>query len=591
MASPAIAYELFQQLFEFSPDAVFVTDESGRITLVNVEAGRMFGYGADELIGETIETLVPERFRGAHPKHRSDYFSQPRLRPMGAGIELFGLRRDGSEFPVDIMLSPVRLEGRECVLAVARDASRRREAERALRRSEERLRALFEYSPDAIVVTDREGRIAEVSEQLKKMFGYDREELAGQPIEILIPERFRNSHTKHRAAYSAAPRVRTMGAGLDLYGRRKDGSEFPIDILLGPVKDPDGQLVLAVVHDLSQKRKDEEALRRSEEEKRYLEEELSLTHQFEEIIGESRGLKQVLRQVEDVAPTDATVLILGETGTGKELIARAIHALSPRRNRPFVRLNCSAIPSGLLESELFGHEKGAFTGAISQKLGRLELAHEGTFFLDEVGDLPAELQPKILRALQEKEFERVGGTRTISSNVRLVAATNRDLAKMVADGQFRSDLYYRLRVFPISVPPLRMRREDIPILARYFVTQHASRMGRHIETIPPETIKALENWYWPGNIRELENFIERSVILTQGPVLRAPLAELKEVEKQAEAAASNLEAAEREHVLRVLRECKGRIGGAGGAAERLGLKRTTLNSIIKKLDIKRRDYI
>jgi len=591
MVSPAIAYELFQQLFEFLPDAVFVSDESGRITLTNAEAVRMFGYGPEELIGQPIEMLVPERFRDVHPKHRGDYSSQPRVRPMGAGLELFGRRKDGSEFPVDIMLSPVQLEGRVFVLAVARDASRRREADRALRRSEERLRALFEYSPDAIVVTDRSGKIAEVSAQLKKMFGYERAELVGRPVEVLVPERFRGPHVMHRAEYSAAPRVRAMGAGLELYGRRKDGSEFPIDILLGPVDDPDGRLVLAVVRDLSQKKRDEEALRRSEEEKRYLEEELGLTHQFEEIIGESRGLKQVLRQVEDVAPTDATVLILGETGTGKELIARAIHSLSPRRDRAFVRLNCSAIPSGLLESELFGHEKGAFTGAIAQKLGRLELAHEGTFFLDEVGDLPAELQPKILRALQEKEFERVGGTRTISANVRLVAATNRDLAKMVADGRFRSDLYYRLRVFPISVPPLRKRREDIAILARYFVTNHASRMGRHIESIPPETMKALENWHWPGNIRELENFIERSVILTQGPVLRAPLAELQEVEREAESGASNLEAAEREHILRVLRECKGRIGGAGGAAERLGLKRTTLNSIIKKLGITRRDYI
>ena len=262
-----------------------------------------------------------------------------------------------------------------------------------------------------------------------------------------------------------------------------------------------------------------------------------------------------------MAPTDATVLILGETGTGKELIARAIHNLSPRKDHAFVKLNCSAIPSGLLESELFGHEKGAFTGAIAQKIGRLELAHQGTFFLDEVGDLPLELQPKILRALQEKEFERVGGTRTIPVNVRLVAATNRDLAKMVKLGQFRSDLYYRLHVFPISIPPLRERRDDIPLLVRYFLSSHSKRMGRRIETIPPETLKKLANWRWPGNIRELENFIERSVILTQGTVLRAPLAELEAVEESTSSASSNLEVKEREHILRVLRECKGMIGG------------------------------
>jgi formate hydrogenlyase transcriptional activator len=260
-------------------------------------------------------------------------------------------------------------------------------------------------------------------------------------------------------------------------------------------------------------------------EKRYLEEEL-LT-KFKEIIGESTELKGVLKQVETVAATDVTVLLLGETGTGKDLIARAIHQLSSRRERTFVKLNCAAIPAGLLESELFGHEKGASTGAISQKIGRLELAHKGTLFLDEVGDLPLELQPKLLRAFQEKEFERLGGTRTILIDARLIAATNRDLGEMVANGQFRSDLYYRLRVFPISIPPLRERRKDIPLLVRYFVTRYARQMGRRIETIPSDVMQALTRWDWPGNIRELEHFIERAVILSKGPVLRAPVAELQ----------------------------------------------------------------
>jgi formate hydrogenlyase transcriptional activator len=450
---------------------------------------------------------------------------------------------------------------------------------------------LFEFSPDAIVVSDHEGKISEVNGQVERFFGYARSELLGQPIEILIPERFRQVHPGHRSDYGSQPRVRPMGAGLGLYGRRKDGSEFPVDIMLGPVEATEGRVVLSVIRDLTEKKEAEEALRRSEQEKRYLEEELVTTHQFDEIVGESSSLKRVLKQVEDVAATDATVLILGETGTGKELIARAIHKLSPRRDRAFVRLNCSAIPSGLLESELFGHEKGAFTGAIAQKIGRLELAHQGTFFLDEVGDLPLELQPKILRALQEKEFERVGGTRTIPVNVRLVAATNRDLTKMVNAGQFRSDLYYRLRVFPITIPPLRERCDDIPLLVRYFLASHSKRMGRRIETIPTGTMQTLVKWHWPGNVRELENFIERSVILSPGPVLRAPLAELEAVEESTGQRDANLEAAEREHILRVLRECKGMIGGANGAAERLGLKRTTLNSKLRKLGIKRRDYI
>src|SRR5580704_11708178 len=263
------------------------------------------------------------------------------------------------------------------------------------------------------------------------------------------------------------------------------------------------------------------------QEKLYLEEEIRSEMNFENIIGNSSALKHVLELVETVAPSDSTVLLLGETGTGKELIARAIHDRSRRKDRTFVKLNCAAIPTGLLESELFGHEKGAFTGAIAQKIGRMELAHKGTLFLDEIGDLPLEVQPKLLRALQEKEFERLGSTRTIPVDIRLVAATNRNLEKMMADREFRSDLYYRLRVFPIFILPLRERREDIPLLARYFVTKHALRMDRRIESIPSDVIKALTKWDWPGNIRELENFIERCVILTNGPALRAPLSELQ----------------------------------------------------------------
>jgi len=450
---------------------------------------------------------------------------------------------------------------------------------------------LFEFSPDAVVVLDQTGSIVRANAQTEQMFGYARQEMIGQSIEILMPERFRSIHPQHRADYNVQPHRRPMGAGLDLFGKRKDGSEFPVDIMLGPVETENGPLVLSIIRDLSQKKEAEEALRRSEEEKRYLEEELITTHHFEEIIGKSSGLRRVLKHVETVAPTDATVLILGETGTGKELIARAIHNLSPRRDRAFVKLNCSAIPAGLLESELFGHEKGAFTGAIAQKIGRLELAHLGTLFLDEIGDLPLELQPKILRALQEKEFERLGSTRTIPVNVRLVAATNRDLGKMVEQREFRSDLYYRLRVFPVEVPPLRERLEDIPLLVKYFVNQHARRMNRNIQTIPPETMQALTHWRWPGNVRELENFMERAVILSPGPVLRAPLAELALSPEPDNGPTANLHDAERNHILRVLREAKGMISGRGGAAERLGLKRTTLNSKLKKLGIKRSDYI
>ncbi len=322
-------------------------------------------------------------------------------------------------------------------------------------------------------------------------------------------------------------------------------------------------------------------------EKLYLEDEIRTEYNFEEIIGESPALKRILNQVETVAPTDSTVLILGETGTGKELIARAIHNLSGRHERTFVKMNCAAIPTGLLESELFGHERGAFTGAIAQKIGRFELAHQGTLFLDEVGDIPLEMQAKLLRVLQEGEFERLGSPRTLRVNVRVVAATNRDLARLVADKAFRSDLYYRLNVFPITAPPLRERAEDIPLLVRYFAQRYARRMRKRIETVPTETLTTLCHYRWPGNIRELENLIERSVILSQGPDLRVPLGELKAQATAASEGAVTLEAAEREHILRVLREANGVIGGPAGAAARLGMKRTTLQSRMKKLGISR----
>jgi formate hydrogenlyase transcriptional activator len=305
---------------------------------------------------------------------------------------------------------------------------------------------------------------------------------------------------------------------------------------------------------------------------------------FEGIVGQSSALRHVLDLVETVAPSDSTVLLLGETGTGKELIARAIHERSRRKDRTFVKLNCAAIPTGLLESELFGHERGAFTGAISQKVGRLELADQGSLFLDEVGDIPIEIQPKLLRALQEREFERLGSTRTKKVDIRLVAATNRDLEKMIENREFRSDLYYRLNVFPIRIPPLRERPEDIPLLVRYFTQKYGRRMEKKIESIPAAAMKKLSSWHWPGNIRELENFVERSVILTHGTALQAPISELGSNGSTTPVTGTR-EANERDEIVRILKITKGRVAGADGAATRMGLKRTTLISRMKKLGI------
>jgi len=308
---------------------------------------------------------------------------------------------------------------------------------------------------------------------------------------------------------------------------------------------------------------------------------------FEQLVGNSPALESVLEQVERVAPTDSTVLLQGETGTGKELIARAIHNISSRCGRPYIKLNCAAIPFDLLESELFGHEKGAFTGAIAQKIGRFELADKGTLFLDEVGDIPLALQPKLLRVLQEQEFERLGSTRTHQVDVRLVAATNRDLAGMVKQGKFRSDLYYRLNVFPIALPPLRARREDIPGLVAHFVEIFGRRMGKQIENIPPETMSTFSSYEWPGNIRELQNFIERSVILSDGTVLRSPLAELKHSPEAESLGAITLEEAERDHIRKTLETTRWVVAGPSGAAARLGIPRSTLYFRMQKLGISR----
>ncbi len=344
-----------------------------------------------------------------------------------------------------------------------------------------------------------------------------------------------------------------------------------------------GQVAIAIENALAY-REIEELKDKLAQEKLYLEEEIRSEADYEGIVGESPALRQVLQMVETVAASDSTVLLLGETGTGKELIARALHDRSRRRERTLIKLNCAAIPAGLLESELFGHERGAFTGAVAQKMGRLELADKGTLFLDEVGDLPLEVQPKLMRALQEREFERLGGTQTRKVDVRLVAATNRDLEKMVADKQFRSDLYYRLNVIPIRIPPLRERPEDIPLLVRFFAQKYARRMQKKIENIPAGSLRKLARWHWPGNVRELENLVERAVVLSRGETLEISVPELWEGGVQGAARrAGGFE--EQERIVRALKETNGRVGGPKGAAARLGLKRTTLITRMKKLGV------
>jgi len=471
------------------------------------------------------------------------------------------------------------------VRGMARDITERIRAERQLRKSEERFRVALKSAPLIVFNQDKDlrytwihnpvlawGEHGYIGKTDSDIFGAD----AAEPIRVFKEQILRTG--------------KGMRQELSIVYQNK---KYWYDTTVEPLFDTPGNVIGITggamdITELKEKTEQLRALsRKLAQEKIYLQSEIEAEHQFEEIVGESAVLKKALNEIKVVSATDSTVLILGETGTGKELVARAVHRMSPRNQNGFIKLNCSAIPTGLLESELFGHEKGAFTGAVSQKIGRLELADKGTLFLDEVGDIPLELQPKLLRVLQDHEFERLGSTRTLKVDVRLVAATNRDLNKSVAAKQFRSDLFYRLNVFPVRLPALRERREDIPLLVRHFVHKYSVRMNKKIESISRDTMSALTGHHWPGNIRELENFIERSVILTNDSVLYVPLAEL---EQDGTTGPSNLEAAEWEYIVRVLRECHGVIAGPRGAAVKLGLKRTTLQSKMQRLKISRSDY-
>ncbi|MGO9126231.1 MAG: sigma 54-interacting transcriptional regulator [Terriglobales bacterium] len=747
--------EKFRRLLEAAPDAMVIVDRSGRMLLVNSQTECIFGYTRQELLDQPVEMLVPQASRHQHAQHRVQYQATPRPRSMGTGLDLLGRRKDGSMFPVDISLSPLEEPGGLVIMAAIRDVTARRQAEERLRQSEERFRLLVEDVKDyAIFMLDPTGIVMSWNEGARKVEGYTAEEIIGQHFSRFYSSEDVDRRKPEEELRTAAAEGRYEEEGWRI---RKDGSRFWANVVITALHDQNGNLIgfTEITRDITEGKRAREAFllevtnalvsnldvqqllsaiaacvrqvkpfdyatlalydeqtkllrtqalessaagsipgppdeilvsldsspagwayttrkplllkgragekwpfdvsvhlhqslksgcwipllgrdrvlgtlnlfsRRPEhfteddmtllvqianqvaialdnaltfrrvselkeklaEQKLYFEDELKTEFNFEEIIGESKPIRRVLKQVETVAPTDSTVLILGETGTGKELLARAIHNLSPRQDHTFVRINCASIPAGLLESELFGHEKGAFTGAIAQRMGRLELAHQGTIFLDEVGDIPLELQPKLLRVLQEKEFERLGSTRTISTDVRIVAATNRDLGKMVAAGLFRSDLFYRLDVFPIVVPPLRQRREDVPLLVQYFLAKFANRMKKNIDTVTPEKMQALCRYSWPGNIRELEHVIERAVILSRGPVLNVPIFEAAPTEEALPSPSSTLENVEREHIIRVLRESKGKIGGPGGAAERLGMNRTTLNSRLQKLNISRK---
>ena len=551
--------------------AVYSFDAKGRVAAWYSGAERIYGYLSKEIVGQPISalwldkdplgaTLGEELNRAAEQGH--------------FGSEAWHIGKDGSRFWANALTVALRSEDGQLqgFARVVRDFSKRHAAKANLQKhgSVHLLTERPEESTIAGVVSGEFDRILQANDAFLQIIGFSREDLAGGNLywPDLTPAEYAPLDA---VAHEEALRFGACTPFEKEY-LRKDGTRVGVLVTL-TVSSLSPFHWMSIIHRLTDSEGAAESYSEPENEN------------FEHIVGRSAAQKRVLHMVETVAPTDATVLILGETGTGKELIARAIHQLSPRKNFPFVTLNCAAIPTGLLESELFGYEKGAFTGASSQKIGRFELAHRGTLFLDEVGDIPIELQPKLLRALQEKSFERLGATRTIPIDVRLLAATNRNLTQMMGDKLFRSDLYYRLKVFPITTPPLRERPEDIPALAHHFMRKYAREMSREVKTIPVETMRALLKWPWPGNVRELENFVERSVILSQGPKLRAPLSELR-TEHRETAEDGTLARIERDYIVHVLREAGGVISVA---ASRLGLPRTTLNAMMHKLGISRMD--
>lgn len=551
--------------------ACCLCDEEGTIVSWDTSCEHLYGLSAEKALSQNLSILYQVQ---TNPQSRLLTGIQ-RAVQFGHSVEEFWqFRADGSKFRAEIVTVALKMDEQlQGFVRAAMNVSSRYETEqKPLRTAKPSQRATSIHTTAGIVSGNADGLTATNSVFLN-LLGYLENDLLSGLVhwKALTPDSM--AHLDETALQEALRFGASTPYEKELVG--KDGSHVAVLVTIAILQAVPLHWI-SVVHDL-RPRQCSECIEGETNE---------LNRDFGEIVGVSSSLRRVQRQVEVVSPTDATVLILGETGTGKELIARAIHRLSPRSNMPFITLNCAAIPTGLLESELFGYERGAFTGALGQKIGRFEMAHRGTLFLDEVGDIPIELQPKLLRALQEKSFERLGGTKTIPIDVRLVAATNRNLTQMMEDHLFRSDLYYRLKVFPVTTPPLRDRPEDIPELARHFAKKYAQRMNRQILSIPVEVMSALCAWHWPGNVRELENFIERSVILTQGVALRAPIAELRTVNKTS-SGSNTLEHVERDHILKILRESNGVVTAA---ATKLGLHRTTLNAMMKKLGLTRRDF-
>jgi len=594
-----MSQQTLHQILETIPDAIVVVDQRGVIVHVNTMAANLFGYSHEELLGQTVEVLIPPGLRDQHIQDREAYSVEPVVRPMGTDLDLQARRKDGSEFPVEINLSPMDTEAGPLVISTIRDITKRNQKLEDLGLSEERFRVVSESMTDVIWEADIPANQVSWFGDIDGLLGYGPGEFPRT-----MDGWWDIIHTGDLEGVNAAVDRLLVGGADYLEEYRvvnKDGETRHWQDRGKVIRWEDGVGVEAVgsITDITEQKQAQQELTGAlqtisklrtqlEMENAYLREEIESAFGWDEIVGDSSALAGTLAKVAQVAPTTATVLIQGETGTGKELIARAIHTRSERKSHPLIRVDCASLPASLIESELFGHTKGAFTGALRERTGRFKVADGGTIFLDEIGELPIELQPKLLRVLESGEFEKLGSSKTIKTDVRVIAATNHDLGQSIVKGSFRRDLFHRLHVFPIHVPPLRERPDDIPLLAKYFLTMATTSLGKSVEAITPETMERLVAYAWPGNVRELKHIIERAVIISQGPNLE--LAEslgMATVMGSETTASKRLDDIERAHILDVLEECDWAIKGKDHAADRLGLHPSTLRHRLKKLGIQR----
>ena len=591
MPQPSFAKDdkQFQELVENAMEGIYRSTEDGRYLFVNQRLADIFGYDSRESFLSHV-TNASQIY--VDPEDRRQIFRTMKKKGHVDGVEVQVIRRDGQTIWISLNGRAVpQPDGPPVYEGFVVDINRRKQAEAQLLVSEERFRILVEQAGDAFFVHDFEGRIIDVNRLACDSLGYSREEL----LQMAIPDIDIDAHRRdHKPQYweSIASGEHVEFEGMHL---RKDGSTFPVEVRMSRLDLTDEPLLLSLARDVTVRKKDEERLKNAfteikklknklEQENVYLRQEIETCFNFDEMVGESPAFKRVLNDAAKVAPEDTCVLILGETGAGKELLARAIHQMSRRNPHPMIKVNCAALPPSLIENELFGREKGAFTGADSKQIGRFEAADGSTLFLDEIGELPLEVQAKLLRVIQDGTFERLGSPKTMQVDTRLIAATNQDIFSLVGEKKFRSDLFYRLSVFPIKVPPLRERPEDIPLLALSFVQEYSRVMGKPVKQITRNTMTRMINYAWPGNIREMKNVIERAMILSPGPILHIDQLD-KDEEPQSEV--KTLGELERTHIIQTLEQTGWRVSGPRGAAQKLGLKESTLRWRMKKLGVER----